>query len=321
MARTLVTGAAGFIGSHLLDRLSRLGEEVEGLDNYSTGRKENVEAISGEVVEGDINDAALLRKCLSGVEVVFHQAAIPSVPRSVKDPLGTHRANVQGTLTLLVACAEAGVRRLVYASSSSIYGDQPVLPKEESQNPSPLSPYAAQKWSGEVYCRVLGGLTGLETVALRYFNVFGPRQDPDSPYAAVIPIFARALLQGRSPTIFGDGEQTRDFTYVDDVVEANLRAATAQGVSGEVFNVAQGKGTTVNELYRLIRERIGSDVEPTYAPRRPGDILHSRADVSRLKDRIGYSPTHSLQEGLERTVAWFRENAPAPPPSPAGDSD
>lgn len=307
MARYLVTGAAGFIGSHLMERLGQLGEDVIGVDNYSTGHRRNVAEIPASVVEGDINDQALLERLLDGVDVVFHEAAVPSVPRSVEDPIGTHRANVQGTLTVIVACARAGVRRLVYASSSSIYGDQPSLPKEESQDPAPLSPYAVQKWSGEVYCRVLGGLKGLETVSLRYFNVYGPRQDPDSPYSAVIPLFARALLDGKSPTIHGDGKQTRDFTFVADVVEANLRAGSAKDISGEVFNVAAGAGTTVNELFRIIRAELGSDLQATHGPPRPGDVLHSRADTTRLKERIGFEPAHTLQEGLKKTIAWYRQ--------------
>ena len=310
MAKALVTGAAGFIGSHLLARLVSDGVETVGLDNLSTGRRENLEGIDAPFVEGDINDADLLREHLDGVDVVYHQAAIPSVPRSVEDPLGTHRANVDGTVTLLVASAAAGVRRLVYASSSSIYGDQPTLPKEESQAPAPLSPYAVQKWTGEVYCQVLGQLKGLETVALRYFNVYGPRQDPNSPYAAVIPIFVRALLEGRSPTIYGDGEQTRDFTYIDDVVDANLHAARAEGVSGEVFNVAAGGRTTVNDLFRILRAAIGADVEPTHEPERAGDVKHSRADITRLRERIGYTPATTLEAGLGMTVDWYRAAAP-----------
>ena len=306
MTRALVTGAAGFIGSHILGRLAADGVDATGLDDLSTGRRENLAGIDAPLVEGDINDGALLADLLDGVDVVYHQAAIPSVPRSVEDPLGTHRANVDGTLSLLVASAAAGVRRLVYASSSSIYGDQPTLPKEESQAPAPLSPYAVQKWTGEIYCEVLGRLKGLETVALRYFNVYGPRQDPDSPYAAVIPIFTRALLEGRSPTIYGDGRQTRDFTFIDDVVEANLHAARAEGVSGQVFNVAAGGTTTVNDLFRHVRTALGSDVEPTYAPARKGDVKHSRADITRLGERIGYTPSTPLEAGLVRTVAWYR---------------
>lgn len=307
MARYLVTGAGGFIGSHILQRLLEMGESAEGLDNFSTGFRRNADATSGTVVDGDINDADLLGRLLRGVEVVFHEAAVPSVPRSISDPLGTHRANVQGTLSLLVACTEAGVRRIVYASSSSIYGDQPTPRKQESQAPDPLSPYAAQKWTGEVYCRVLGKLKGLETVALRYFNVFGPRQDPNSPYSAVIPIFIRSLLAGERPTIYGDGEQTRDFTYVGDIVEANLKASNATGVSGEVINVAAGERTTVNELFRIIRSKIGTELEPIYEASRPGDVRHSQADNSKLKRLLEFEPSHSLEDGLDRTVAWFRE--------------
>ncbi|MCZ6601386.1 MAG: SDR family oxidoreductase [Planctomycetota bacterium] len=308
MARYLVTGAGGFIGSHILQRLLEMGESAMGLDNFSTGFRRNADATSGTVVDGDINDADLLGRLLRGVEVVFHEAAVPSVPRSISDPLGTHRANVQGTLSLLVACTEAGVRRIVYASSSSIYGDQPTPRKQESQAPDPLSPYAAQKWTGEVYCRVLGKLKGLETVALRYFNVFGPRQDPNSPYSAVIPIFIRSLLAGERPTIYGDGEQTRDFTYVGDVVEANLKASNATGVSGEVINVAAGEKTTVNELFRIIRSKIGSELEPIFEASRPGDVRHSQADNSKLKRLLEFEPSHSLEDGLDRTVAWYRDS-------------
>ena len=308
MARYLVTGAGGFIGSHILERLRAMGEPAEGLDNFSTGFRHNAAATSGTVVEGDINDADLLGRLLQGVEVVFHEAAVPSVPRSISDPLGTHRANVEGTLSLLVACAETSVRRIVYASSSSIYGDQPTPRKQESQPPDPLSPYAAQKWTGEVYCRVLGKLKGIETVALRYFNVFGPRQDPNSPYSAVIPIFIRLLLAGERPTIYGDGEQTRDFTYVGDIVEANLKASEATGVSGEVINVAAGEKTTVNELFRIIRSRIGSDLEPMYEAPRTGDVRHLQADNSKLKRLLGFEPSHSLEDGRDRTVAWYRDS-------------
>jgi nucleoside-diphosphate-sugar epimerase len=309
MPRYLVTGAAGFIGSHILEALHTRGEDVAGMDDFSTGYRRNLEGIDAPFTEGDINDGDLMESLLKGTEIVFHEAAIPSVPRSVKDPMGTHRANVDGTLSVLLAAAEAGVRRVVYASSSSIYGDQPTLPKVETQTPAPLSPYAVQKWVGEVYCRVIGKTKGMETVALRYFNVFGPRQDPDSPYAAVIPIFIRSLMEGKRPTIYGDGEQTRDFTFVKDVVEANLRAADAFGIDGEVINVAAGGTSTINDLFTTIREILGGDLEPIHADPRPGDVRHSRADVTLLKNRVRHVPTRSLEMGLEETIRWYRSRA------------
>ncbi|HIE09067.1 MAG TPA: SDR family oxidoreductase [Armatimonadetes bacterium] len=306
----LVTGGAGFIGSHIVERLVRLGKKVRVVDNLSTGRLENIAHLLDEIefIEGDICDPDLVREAMEGVEFVLHQAAIPSVPRSVENPLSTHEANVTGTVNVLVAAKEAGVKRVVYASSSSVYGDQPELPKRENQPPAPKSPYAASKLAGEYYCLAFCHVYGLDVVCLRYFNVFGPRQDPDSPYAAVVPKFISAFIKGEPPTIHGDGEQTRDFTFVQNVVDANLLALKAEGAKGEVFNIASGKAVSVNRLARLIRELIGAvEVEPTYGPPRPGDIRHSWADISKAERILGYKPRWSLKEGLKATINWHRE--------------
>jgi len=306
----LVTGGAGFIGSHLVERLLKEGHRVRVIDDLSTGKKENIKPFLGEIefIKGDIRDLELVRETMEGVDYVLHQAAVPSVPRSVKDPLTTNVANVDGTLNILIAARDAGVKRVVYASSSSIYGDTPNLPKHEGMRPEPRSPYAASKLAGELYCQAFYSVYGLETVALRYFNVFGPRQDPESQYAAVVPRFITALLQGRPPTIFGDGEQSRDFTYVENVVEANLLAAKAPGVAGEVFNIACGGQITVNELARLLVEIVGVNpqLKPRYAPPRPGDVRHSLADISKVRELLGYEVKVSTREGLERTVEWYK---------------
>ncbi|HHV77980.1 MAG TPA: SDR family oxidoreductase [Syntrophothermus lipocalidus] len=306
----LVTGGAGFIGSHLVEELIKRGERVRVIDNLSTGRKENIEPFLSEIefIEGDIRDLGLVRKVMVGVDYVLHQAAVPSVPRSVRDPLATNSANVDGTLNVLIAARDAGVKRVVYASSSSVYGDTPVLPKHEGMKPEPRSPYAVSKLAGEFYCQVFYHVYGLETVALRYFNVFGPRQDPKSEYAAVVPKFITALLHGEPPVIFGDGEQSRDFTYVSNVVEANLLAAKAEQVAGEVFNIACGERITINELARLLIEIIGVScyLQPKYAPPRPGDVRHSLADVSKARELLGYKVKVDIREGLERTVEWYR---------------
>ncbi|MDT7897192.1 MAG: SDR family oxidoreductase [Armatimonadota bacterium] len=305
----LITGGAGFIGSHLAERLVALGAKVRILDDFTTGRKQNLSAFAHrvELLQGSLTDMATVRKAVAGVEVVFHQGALPSVARSVEDPLTTHQVNATGTLLLLLAAREAKVKRVVFASSSSVYGDTPTLPKREDMPPNPQSPYALSKLIGEQFCRLFWQLYGLETVSLRYFNIFGPRQDPTSQYAAVIPRFITALLRGERPTIYGDGEQTRDFTFVDNCVRANLLAATAEGVAGEVFNVGAGKQTSVNELFYLIRSLIGANgIEPLYAPPRLGDVRHSLADIAKARERLGYEPSVSLEEGLERTIAWFR---------------
>ncbi len=307
----LVTGGAGFIGSHLAERLVTLGAKVRILDNLTTGKRQNLASFAHQVelLEGSLTDLATVRKAIAGVEVVFHQGALPSVARSVEDPLTTHQVNATGTLLLLLAAREAKVKRVVFASSSSVYGDTPTLPKREDMPPNPQSPYALSKLIGEQFCRLFWQLYGLETVSLRYFNIFGPRQDPTSQYAAVIPRFITALLRGERPTIYGDGEQTRDFTFVDNCVQANLLAATAEGVAGEVFNVGAGKQTSVNELFRLIRSLVGvNDIEPLYAPPRLGDVRHSLADITKARERLGYEPSVLLEEGLERTIAWFRNS-------------
>jgi nucleoside-diphosphate-sugar epimerase len=300
----LVTGGAGFIGSHLADGLLAAGWRVRLLDDFSSGRETNIAHLRGsvELQRGDLRDAALLARVLPGVEVVFHQGAVPSVPRSVAEPERTNDVNVTGTLRVLEASRTAGVRRVVFAASSSVYGDTPVLPKVETMPPCPLSPYALQKYAGERYCQLFHRLYGLETVALRYFNVYGPRQDPNSEYAAVIPRFARACLAGEAPLVFGDGEQTRDFTFVGDAVAANLLAADAPRAAGEVMNVAGGRRVSLNQLLREIRELTHAQVEARYQPARPGDVRDSLADLSRARELLGYEPQVDLRTGLARTI-------------------
>jgi nucleoside-diphosphate-sugar epimerase len=300
----LVTGGAGFIGSHLADGLLAAGWRVWLLDDFSSGRETNVAHLLGnvELLRGDLRDAALLARVLPGVEVVFHQGAVPSVPRSVAEPERTNDVNVTGTLRVLEASRTAGVRRVVFAASSAVYGDTPVLPKVETMPPCPLSPYALQKYAGERYCQLFHRLYGLETVALRYFNVYGPRQDPNSEYAAVIPRFARACLAGEAPLVFGDGEQTRDFTFVGDAVAANLLAADAPRAAGEVMNVAGGRRVSLNQLLREIRELTHAQVEARYQPARPGDVRDSLADLSRARELLGFEPQVDLRTGLARTI-------------------
>jgi UDP-glucose 4-epimerase len=303
----LVTGGAGFIGSHLVDGLVADGGRVRVLDDLSTGSEANLAGVRDriEFVRGDLLDEKTVQRALEGVEVVFHQAAIPSVPRSIADPLRTNAVNVDGTLLLLEMARRAGVRRLVYAASSSAYGDSETLPKLESMPPQPLSPYALQKYAGEVYCRLFTELYGLETVALRYFNVFGPRQNPDSPYAAVVPLFIRACLNGEPATIHGDGEQSRDFTYVGDAVRANLLAARSPGAAGRVLNVAGGRRITLNELLRTLQEITGSRVAPVHTPARVGDVRHSLADIGLARSLLAYEPRVALDAGLRATVEGF----------------
>ncbi len=310
MAQFLVTGGAGFIGSHIARRLVSQGAEVTIVDNFSTGSERNLDDLSSNctILEGDLCEFPLVQDAVEGMEVVFHQAALPSVPRSVEDPLASHAANVDGTLNLLRACQLGGVRRVVYASSSSVYGDLEQLPKVESQPPAPISPYAADKLSGEYYCSVFHRVYGLETVALRYFNVFGPRQSPNSPYAAVIPRFIQALLQNESPTIYGDGKQSRDFTYVDNVVDANLLAAFSPGAKGEIMNLACGEATTLLELLKILQQLTGHSIAPKMAEPRSGDVRHSRADITKAQQILNYAPKVSLADGLERTVKWYREH-------------
>jgi len=306
----LVTGGAGFVGSHLVDRLLEDGWSVRVLDDFSSGREENIShsRSSLELMRGDLRDRDLLGRALAGVEVVFHQAAVPSVPRSVAEPERTNDVNVTGTLGLLEASRQAGVRRLVFAASSSAYGNTPDLPKIETMPGNPRSPYALQKYAGERYCSLYTELYGLETVALRYFNVFGPRQDPKSQYAAVIPNFATACLRGVSPQIFGDGEQTRDFTYVEDVTRANLLAANAPRAAGAVVNVAGGRRTSLNQLFAWIAELADSSVRPVYNDSRPGDVRDSLADLGRAEDLLGYQPNVGLADGLAKTVDYFRKS-------------
>ena len=310
MAGYVVTGGAGFIGSHIVEELLLRNEKVAIIDNFSTGKRENVKPFEGraEIIDADLAEAKNLAQILKGADYVIHQAAIPSVPKSIIDPVKSHHANVNGTLQLLVACREAGVKRVVYASSSSLYGDSPSLPKHEGMMPNPLSPYGAQKLFAEMYCQVFTKAYGLETVSLRYFNVFGPRQDATSQYSGVLALFIPAVLQGRRPTIYGDGEQSRDFTYVKNVVEANLLACKAPGVGGQVFNVACGDRITVNSMLQQINKITGKDISPVYAEARAGDIKHSQADIRLAKERIGYQAKVSFEEGLRNTIDWYREN-------------
>jgi len=309
---SLVTGGAGFIGSSLVRALLRQGDRVRVLDNFFSGKRENLAEVAGdvEILEGDIRNDADLARALAGIEVVFHEAAIPSVPRSLADPISSNEANVTGTLKLLHQAKQAGVRRVVYAASSSAYGDTPTLPKIETMRPGPLSPYAVSKLTGEHYCQVFASAYGLETVCLRYFNVFGPRQDPKSEYAAVIPRFITAGLAGKPVTIYGDGTQSRDFCYIDNTVEANLNAAKAAAgqVSGRVMNVACGAATTLNEVVGLLGEILGKKIEINYAPARTGDVKHSLADIAEARTRLGYRAAVSFQEGLRRTFDWYAQS-------------
>jgi UDP-glucose 4-epimerase len=301
----LVTGGAGFIGSHLVRRLVRDGDRVRVLDNLSTGRRENLAIVTCDIdlLEGDVRDPDAVARAMRGVDLIYHQAAVPSVPRSVADPRTTMEVGVTGTLNVLLAARDAGVRRVVYASSSSVYGDTPTMPKREHMAPRPLSPYAISKLTGEQLCGTFTRLYGLETVALRYFNVFGPLQDPDSAYAAVIPRFIAAVRSGHRPTVFGDGEQTRDFTYVDNVVEANLAAATVAGAAGGVYNIASGRSIGLNRTLALVGELLGRPVTADYVDPRPGDIRHSLADITSARTVLGYEPLVSFEDGLARTVA------------------
>jgi UDP-glucose 4-epimerase len=310
MAVYVVTGGGGFIGSHIVEELIRRKQTVKVIDNFSTGKRENVKPFesAAEIIEADLADSGNLAPLLKGADYVIHQAAIPSVPKSIIDPVRSHHANVDGTLRMLLAARDAGVRRVVYASSSSLYGDSPTLPKHEGMAPNPLSPYGAQKLFGEMYCQVFTRAYGLETVSLRYFNVFGPRQDRTSQYSGVLALFIPAVLEGRPPKVYGDGLQSRDFTYVQNVVEANLLACTAPGVAGEVFNIACGDRITVNSMLQQINKITGKDIAPIYAEPRAGDIKHSHADITKAREKLGYKPLVSFEEGLGRTIEWYREN-------------
>lgn len=304
----LVTGGAGFIGSNIARSLVEQGHRVRVLDNFSTGKRENLREIADriEMVEGDIRSYHIVREAVEGVDVILHQAALPSVPRSIRDPITTNEVGTSGTLNVLQAARDCGIRRVVFAGSSSVYGDTPTLPKHEGMTPSPASPYAVSKLAGEHYCKVFFQLYGLETVVLRYFNVFGPRQDPNSQYSAVIPRFIELMRRGERPTIFGDGEQSRDFTYIDNVIEANLLAATADAmIAGEVFNVACNDRVTLNLLVNVLRGAMRIDIEPIYAPRRPGDVIHSYASIEKFRGAVDYEPSVMFEEGVRRTVAWY----------------
>jgi len=324
--RWCVTGAAGFIGSHLTRALLAGGQHVVGLDNFSTGHRATLDDVRAEVgeeawgrfrlLEGDLRDIEACREAVNGAEVVLHQAALGSVPRSIDDPLTTHAVNVDGTVNLFVASRDAGARRVVYASSSSVYGDHPGLPKVEGEVGTPLSPYAVSKRTGELYARTVQDHYGLETVGLRYFNVFGPRQDPNGAYAAVIPKWIGQLLGGQTPTIHGDGETSRDFCYVDNVVQANLRAATGPSdATGTVYNVAVGERTTLRELYALLADGLRDALpeaapgDPQFGPFRDGDVRHSLADTTAIEAALGYAPTHTARDGLRETVAWYAARA------------
>ena len=311
MRKILVTGGAGFIGSNLTEALLKKGCVVRVLDNFSTGKRENLifdkKHPSLEIIEGDICDLKTCQKAVRKVDYVFHQAALPSVQRSIEDPEASNAINVGGTLNILLAARDEKVKRVVYASSSSIYGDTPTLPKHEEMNPSPLSPYALQKYVGEQYCRLFHQLYGLDTISLRYFNIFGPKQDPNSLYSAVIPKFIDALIHDHPPTIFGDGKQSRDFTYIENVVRANLLAMSARRLHGEAVNVACGKRTSLNRLFNILKEILGSAQSPIYEEPRKGDVRHSLADIRKAKEVINYAPIREIEVGLKKTVEFFRE--------------
>jgi nucleoside-diphosphate-sugar epimerase len=312
MPKVLVTGGAGFIGSNLTEALLKKGCVVRVLDNFSTGRRENLifdkKYPSLELIEGDICDLSTCQKAIRKVDYVFHQAALPSVQRSIEDPEASNAINLGGTLNILLAARDEKVKRVIYASSSSIYGDTPTLPKYEEMNPSPLSPYALQKYAGEQYCRLFHQLYGLDTISLRYFNIFGPKQDPNSLYSAVIPKFIDALIHDRPPTVYGDGEQSRDFTYIENVVQANLLAMSAERLHGEAVNIACGKRTSLNQLLNVLKEILGSRQSPIYEEPRKGDVRDSLADIRKGKELINYEPTVGIEIGLEKTVDFFREN-------------
>ena len=312
MSKYLITGVAGFIGSSIARALLARGGQVRGVDNFATGKRENITEILDRMDfrEGDVTDLDAMREDCAGIDFVIHQAAIPSVPKSVLDPLASNHANVDGTLKVLVAARDARVKRVVYAASSSAYGNTPTLPKHEEMRPDPISPYAVAKLASEHYMISFYRCYGLETVCLRYFNIFGPRQDPTSPYSGVLARFITQMLNGEEPTILGDGEQSRDFTYIDNAVEANLLASTAaaQKVAGEMFNVATGRRVTLNETFKVLQELTGYRGQPQYGPEREGDVKHSLADISRAEAGLGYKPLVNFEEGLRRTVEWYRES-------------
>jgi len=319
MSTFLITGIAGFIGSSIARAILSRGDQVRGIDNLSTGKRENLTEIMAQIDfrEGDLLDTAAVTDACRGVDYVFHEAAIPSVPKSVLDPGGSNRANVDGTVNLLIAARDAKVKRVVYAASSSAYGDTPTLPKREDMPPNPISPYAVAKLASEYYMTSFYRCYGLETVSLRYFNIFGPRQDPTSPYSGVLAKFITQMLAGEQPTILGDGEQSRDFTYVDNAVSANLLACTAPAdqVAGKVFNVATGARVNLNETFRVLKKLIGFAGDAKYGPERSGDVKHSLADLSRSEKCLGYRPAVDFEEGLRRTIGWYKDTGSRPLPS------
>lgn len=310
MDKFLVTGGAGFIGSNICRRLVSQGYFVRVVDNLLTGKKKNLEGILDKIefIEADMGDGEVAQRVTKDIDIVLHQGALPSVPKSVDNPAATNKHCVDATLTMLIAARDAGVKRFVYAASSSAYGDTPNLPKIETMNAGPLSPYAVAKLVGEYYCSVFSQVFGLETVSLRYFNVFGPYQDPTSQYAAAIPAFVTAILKDKPPTIYGDGEQSRDFTYIENVVEANILAARAKKTAGEVINIACGQAVTVNQIIDMINDILGKNIKSNYEPQRQGDVKHSLADISMAQNLIGYKPKISFREGLEKAIVWYREN-------------
>ena len=309
MATYLVTGGAGFIGSNIVDELLRREQTVRVLDNFATGKEENLAEAAGRIdlIRGDVRDVSTVDRAVAGCDFVLHQAALASVPRSIADPLANNEVNVQGTLNILMAAQKHGVKRVVYASSSSVYGDSEELPKIEAMPPNPKSPYAVAKLAAEYYCRVFATLHGMTTVSLRYFNVFGPRQDPNSQYSAVIPLFVKALIEKHAPTIHGDGEQSRDFTFIANVVAANLLACEANISGGRVYNIACGGRFTLNELYAALARQLGSKIEPVYGPPRPGDVKHSMAGITCIERDLGYRVSVSFEAGIERTVRWYQD--------------
>lgn len=309
MASYLVTGGAGFIGGHIVEELVRRGETVRVLDNFATGKRNTLAGLTSriELIEGDIRSYHIVREAVSGVDFILHQGALPSVPRSINDPITTNEVNVGGTLNILDAARDAGVKRVIYASSSSVYGANRQLPKSEEMAPMPISPYAVAKLTGEKYCQVFAWTYGLETVGLRYFNVFGPRQDPQSAYAAFIPKFITGMLEGTPLVIDGDGTQSRDFTFVSNVVQANMRAVEAEGAAGEVFNVACGQSMSLNQVVAHLRAILNTQGDISYGPPRPGDVPRSMADIRKAREGLGYEPDVSVEAGLEQTVEWFRQ--------------
>ncbi len=313
MAHYLVTGGCGFVGSHLVEALVQKGERVRVFDNCSTGKAENIAHLKDQIefIDGDLRELDAIQQAVADVDYVFHQGARPSVARSVADPILSNNININGTLNILVAARDAGVKRVVYAASSSAYGNIPTLPRSETLSPQPASPYAITKYVGECYCRVFTQVFGLETVALRYFNIFGPRQNPTSQYSAVIPKFIHAYLHDNSPVIEGDGEQSRDFTYIANAVHANLLACHAEGAVGEVFNIGCGQQTSINRLASLIGEMMETDTKPVYIDPRPGDVRHSCADIRKAQQLLGYEPKIELKTGLRRTIDWFLQRCDA----------